>query len=191
MKNNRDYRNADKAELKEDYIIEGYATTFEPYLLFEEDGIEYFERIDKNAFNDTDFSDIILMYNHDSKVYARTRNKTLIVEVDNHGLKVTADLSKTRSSRDIFEEVQAEMLDKMSWSFTVAEERYDSKTRTREILSIKKIYDTSLVSRPQNEGTSVVARSAKSYVLGVEAEQRRIDLKQAQIEYLYTLKRVS
>ena len=117
MKDNRDYRNADKAELKEDYIIEGYATTWDKYKLFEQDGLEYFEQIDRNAFKDTDFSDVIFQLNHKDAVFARNSNGSLRLEIDDKGLKVIADLSRTKRSRDIYEEIKEKMLVEMSFAF--------------------------------------------------------------------------
>ena len=56
IKANREYRNTGVLESREDngYIVEGYASTFEPYLLFKEGGIEFYEKIDERAFDNTD-----------------------------------------------------------------------------------------------------------------------------------------
>ena len=48
-----------------DYYVEGFATTFnKPYLLYELDGIKYYEEIDRNALDDADLSDVIMQYDH-------------------------------------------------------------------------------------------------------------------------------
>ena len=69
--NQREYRNlaqmlpvTDQKRLNSDYYIEGYATTWEPYVLWEYDGIKYYEVIDRNAFAGADMSDIIMQYDH-------------------------------------------------------------------------------------------------------------------------------
>ena len=77
--------------IESDYYIEGYATTFEPYELYEHDGIKFYEQIDRNAFDGADFSDVIMQYDHEGRVMARQSNKTLIVEPDERGLFVCAD----------------------------------------------------------------------------------------------------
>jgi len=46
----------------------------------------------------------------------------------------------------------------MSWAFTIREEEYDVKTRTRIIKKVKKIYDVAIVHCGANPATSVSAR---------------------------------
>lgn len=70
-----------------EFYVEGYATTFnKPYLLYEFDGVQYFEVIDRNALVGADMSDVIMQYNHEGKVLARQSNKTLGIEADESGL---------------------------------------------------------------------------------------------------------
>ena len=155
-----------------DYYVEGYATTFDtPYVLYEfEDGDKYYEKIDRNALDGADLSDVIMQYDHSGRVYARNSNNTLKLTVDHKGLLIAADLSKTELARGLYEDISAGMITKMSWAFTVAEDSYDRQTHTRTILKIKKVYDVSAVSAPANSDTSIAARS---YASGRrEAEQR-------------------
>ena len=64
--------------LNSDYYVEGFATTFnQPYLLWEYEGVKYYEEIDRNALASADISDVIMQYDHTGKVFARTGNKTL------------------------------------------------------------------------------------------------------------------
>ena len=85
---------ASDKRIQSDCYVEGYASTFnDPYTLFECSGVEYKEIVSPDAFSETDMSDVILQYNHEGKVLARMSNGTLIVEPDEHGLFVAADLS--------------------------------------------------------------------------------------------------
>lgn len=153
-----------------DYYIEGYATTWDPYELWEVDGIKYYEQIDRNAFDEADLSDIIMQYDHEGKVFARNSNGTLIVETDDHGFFIAADLSKSEAAKEMYNEIKEGLVTKMSWAFRVAEDSYDRDTRTRTILKVKKVYDVSAVSIPANNGTDI---SARSYLDGViEVEKR-------------------
>lgn len=163
---NRQYRVIDFAikEIKEkridsDYYVEGYATTFEPYILFEDDDGPIYEHFEKGAFLNTDMSDVIFQYNHEGKVYARQSNSTLIVECDDHGLFIAADLSSTEASRQMYDEIQSGLVTKMSWGFRVGEYEYDKKSRTFIHHSVKKVYDVSAVSIPANNDTNIEARS--------------------------------
>lgn len=148
-----------------DCYVEGYATTFDsPYLLLEfEDGWKYLERIDRHAIDGADMSDVIMQYDHSGRVFARQSNKTLILQPDNHGLFVCADLAKTDAARGLYQDIAAGMVTKMSWAFTVAKdsitEDREARTITRDILEVKKVYDVSAVSLPANEDTEINARN--------------------------------
>lgn len=157
--------------INSDHYVEGYATTFdEPYLLWEYDGVQYHEAIDRNALDGADMSDVIMQYDHQGRVLARQSNKTLGLEADSNGLFVFADLSKSAASREMYQEIESGLVTKMSWAFTVAEDKYNKDTRTRTITKIKKVYDVSAVSIPANADTHI---SARSYFDGViEAEKR-------------------
>ena len=157
-----------------EFYVEGYATTFEqPYVLYEVDGVQYKEVIDRRALDGADLSDVIMQYDHGGRVFARTgRSNTLLVEADSHGLFVAADLSKTEQARSMYEDISAGLITKMSWSFVVREDRYDRATHTRRILSIRKVYDTSAVSRPANPATLISARSYFDGVIEAERQER-------------------
>jgi HK97 family phage prohead protease len=157
--------------LQSDFYVEGYASIFnKPYELFEFNGVKYYEVIDRNAFINSDMSDVIMQYDHSGKVFARQSNKTLIVSPDETGLFIAADLSKSEAARGVYEEIKSGLITKMSFSFTVGEDSYDRDTRTRTITKIKKVYDVSAVSIPANADTEI---SARSYFDGViEAEKR-------------------
>lgn len=165
-----------------DYYVEGYATTFDtPYLLCEfEDGTKIYERIDAHALDGADMGDVIMQYDHAGRVFARQSNKTLILVTDHKGLLVAADLGRTDLARGLYQDIEAGMINKMSWGFTVAEESYDRQTHTRTILKIKKVYDVSAVSIPANSGTEISARAFanRSY------EQERQELLQRRINLL-------
>ena len=153
--------------------VEGYATTFDqPYLLYDWDGVKYYEKIDRHALDGADIDDVIMQYDHQGRVFARQSNNTLKLIPDNNGLKIAADLSKTDLARGLYQDIDAGMITKMSWGFTVAEDSYDRETHTRTILKIKKVYDVSAVSIPANQDTEI---SARNFARGrYEAEQQEL-----------------
>lgn len=157
-----------------EYYVEGYATTFDkPYLLYEfEDGTKFYERIDAHALDGADMSDVIMQYDHEGRVFARESNNTLILIPDHKGLLIAADLSKTDLARGLYQDIEAGMITKMSWAFTVSEESYDRATRTRTILKIKKVYDVSAVSIPANGDTEIAARNFASRSYETEKQER-------------------
>ena len=175
----REYRNLPllvptqepQKRINSEYYVEGYAATFQPYVLWEFDGVKYYETIDRNAFVNADMSDIIFQYDHKGKVLARKSNNTLIVETNDNGLFICADLSKSQASKEMFEEINNGLVTRMSWAFTVEEESYNSETRTRTILKVKKVYDVSAVSIPANDDTEISARSYAKGVFDVEKQE--------------------
>lgn len=157
-----------------EYYVEGYASTFnDPYVLFEDwDGREYTEVISPDAFRDADMSDVIMQFDHAGKVLARMSNSTLVVEPDEHGLFIAADLSGSQSARDLYEEISNGLVTRMSWAFTVAADEYDRETRTTTITRVKKVYDVSAVSLPADPNTEISARNLLNGVI----EQSRKEL---------------
>ena len=186
----REYRNM-TFEVREDgaepsFLVEGYASTFEPYKLIEIDGEDYNERIEPTAFDEADMSDVVYRIDHEGKVYARSSAGTIKLDVDEHGLHQVTDLSKTEAGRSHFEEIQAGNYPQMSFAFTVGEDHYDADTRTRVIDRIEQVFDISAVSFPANPTTELHVRDYFNGVIEMEKaaeaerqkaeEERRSDL---------------
>jgi uncharacterized protein len=156
----RQYRNFEVRASEEGMIVEGYAVTFnQAETMYEYDGIEYKEEIDKKAFAGAEMNDVVMNYNHDGKPFARTKNGTLNLTTDDFGLKIRADLSGTEEGRKTYEEVKGGYLDKMSFAFSVNKEEYDQQSRLRRITGIKRLFDVAIVDIPAYNTTSVSARS--------------------------------
>jgi HK97 family phage prohead protease len=150
-----------RAAEDEEMIIEGYAAVFN-----EVTDLGWIkEVIDPGAFTDCDMSDVCMKYNHSDEllIMARTRNKSLELSVDDHGLKIRAKLIDTTQNINYYKSIKAGLLNKMSFAFTVAEESIDYETDTRRILRIDKLYDVAVVDVPAYEGTEVYARNKKDY----------------------------
>ena len=172
MKTDREYRSMELRVLQQEqersYMVEGYASTYQPYVLFRMDGVDYSEQIDPNAFDGADLSDVVFRVDHEGRVYARSSAGTVEIWHDEHGLGTKADLSKTQSARDLFADIEAGNYPKMSFAFTVAEngDSYDQATHTRTIHRIAKVFDVSPVSFPANPHTELSV-STRAYFDGV------------------------
>lgn len=163
---------AEQKRINSDHYVEGFATTFnDPYVLYEFDGVKYSEVIDRNALNGADMSDVIMQYDHAGKVLARQSNGTLVMEPNERGLFIAADLSKSTAAKEMYEEIDNGLVTRMSWAFTVSEDAYDRETHTRTILKIKKVYDVSAVSMPANPSTDIAARSYFDGVIEREKQE--------------------
>jgi len=156
----REYRSFDFEMNEDEQKVEGVpAVTGQDTLMFEFDGIKYYERIEPGAFDETDISDVVLNVDHAGKPAAKTKNSTLQLDVRDDGLHMSADLSKNATGRELYEDIKAGFFDKMSFAFTIAEESYDKESRTRIIRKIKRLFDVSAVTYPAYSQTSLIARS--------------------------------
>lgn len=184
----RSYRKVAEIEVRaageadDEMIVEGYATTFnEPYELFHYDGYTVIEQIDARAFDNTDMTDVIMQYDHEGRVFARTSNDTLALAPDAHGLKIRANLGGTEIGRQLYEEIKGGYTNKMSFGFTVDEDKREETqnhetgevTILRTITAIRKLYDVSAVSLPANDATEISARAYGEGVIAEAAEERR------------------
>lgn len=177
VKTDREYRylsNFGTTE-NEPYVVRGYASTFEPYVLYSVDGVDYFERMEPGAFSAADMTDVVFLFNHEGQVMARSKNKTLKVGEDEKGLWIKADLGSTNRSKEMYEEIRSGLIDQMSFAFTVPPdgEHYDRDTHTRVITRVKKIYDVSAVTYPANPDTTISARSFFDGEIKKELEERQ------------------
>lgn len=143
------------AETTEDNKMEikGYAAVFNSPETY-----SYTEVIDSKAFDNADMSDVVLRYNHNDSfmVLARTRNKSLGLNVDEKGLFIDATLQDDITDhRNIFNAIKSGLIDKQSFAFTVDEDNYDYDTDTRTITKIGKVFDVSVVDQPFYNATDV------------------------------------
>lgn len=166
-------------------VLEGYAATYDnPTVLYEIDGIQYNEVVDRGAFDSMDFKDCCLKYNHSNNVpiLARTRGGSLELTVDEIGLRFRANLFNTQASRDVYELVKQGGLDKCSFAFTIKDESYERESRTRHIKKIDKLFDVAVVDIPAYDSTSVSARSF--FELEREKEQKTLEREKLQKELI-------
>jgi HK97 family phage prohead protease len=176
---------AAEKRIDSDFYVEGFAARYEPYVLFHDmDGDPVYERFERGCFDNCDMSDIIYQFDHAGKVMARTSNGSLIVEPQEAGLFMAADLSRTATARAHYEDdIKTGMVTKMSWRFSVGECYYDSATKTLVHKTVRKIYDVSAVSIPANDNTEINARSWADGVIDLAArseaalEERRRKLR--------------
>jgi HK97 family phage prohead protease len=174
----------DAKRIDSNFYVEGYAARYEPYVLYYDlDGEPVYERFERGCFDNCDMSDIIYQYDHSGRVFARTGNGSLIVEADDNGLFMAADLGRTEAAREHYGDVAAGMVTKMSWRFRVGEYYYDAPNRTIVHKTVAKIYDVSGVSIPANDNTEINARAwvdgeiAQAARREAELEERRRKLR--------------
>ena len=198
--NEREYRDftlavvSDEAAEQEKKIVRGYASVFNhPYTLYEDRDMVIQEQVSETAFNDADMGDVILQYNHEGRVFARTKNGTLTVTPDKKGLAIQADLGGTTIGEQLFEEIRGGYTTQMSYGYTVNGAEWSKREledgrilELRTITSIDKVYDVSAVSIPANDATSISVRNLSDGVIeeikaerlkALELERRKLQLR--------------
>lgn len=202
LKNDREYRSFDfvtRSEKREDeqssFLVEGYASTFEEYTLGSDERGVYNERIEPTAFDETDMSDVVFLLDHTGRVYARTKNDTVKLSVDEHGLFTQTDLSKTSASRAVYEDIEAGNYSQMSFAFVVDRDEDSQEITqsgetpdglpiyTRVIKRIKKLYDISAVGFPANPTTDIGVATREAFDGEIERFQaERLEREKAKQE---------
>lgn len=154
----------------EEMVIEGRPILYNRMTtLYADDEYELREVILSGAATDAMASgEEVLLWNHSSSMpMARRSNKTLEAIEDGLGVRIRADVAKTKWGRDGYEAIKNGVVDAMSFGFYLNSEGYkwerekkDGKViDTRTISKFSRIVDYSPVTYPAYKDTDVAARS--------------------------------
>ena len=143
-------------------IVTGKAIVFnQPAVLYvDRFGTEYKETIDSHALEHLDLSDVPLKYNHSKEkadILARVRDKSLTLDLKKDGLYFTAEL-RTNLGQDVYTAIKMGDINKCSFGFHCANDKWDAQTNTRTVLEIDYLSDISVVDNPAYSSTYVQAR---------------------------------
>lgn len=156
------------------YHIDGYASVTGWYELMP--GIR--ESVDPSAFDRILQAnpDVHALWDHDTRfVLARTKNQTLELDSNEHGLRYWAKVADTSYARDLRHLLERGDIDQASFAFTVADEGDEWRMREendqvviyRTIHEIGELFDVTITAKGANPFTdSSVARSAMRAALG-------------------------
>lgn len=186
IKPNREYRNLGSFEIRsegsEDAVVRGYASTFDTYELYvDPDFGPIYERISPQAFDDADMSDVVFLRDHTGRVLARTKNGSVKLSTDEHGLATETNLGLTEASREMLEDIRVGNYSQMSFSFVADDyhwERNDPDAtinNVRVIDSISKLYDISAVAFPANPYTDIGLSARDLFHGEMEKEAERLE----------------
>ncbi|PKM84579.1 MAG: HK97 family phage prohead protease [Firmicutes bacterium HGW-Firmicutes-11] len=179
LENKREIRMAELRAVPEEgkMIVEGYAVVFDTPATH----YGFTEIIDRGAFIGTDMKDVPMRYNHNDSwlILARSRNGSLQMIVDEKGLFIRAELIDTQTNRDVYKSIQAGLLDKMSFAFTVSKAEWNYDTDTRRVLQIEKLFDVSVVDTPFYDTTSIFARAALDEL---ESGKRALEIEKLKVK---------
>ena len=144
-----------------DRLVSGYAVIFDTW----SNDLGFYEKILKGAITEETIkrSDVICKLNHDDqKVLARSKygEGSLILEVDEKGLKYTFEAPKTQYGDELLEYLRRGDITGSSFAFTIAEggdefsyqwpfDKDADPVLCREISKVDKLFDVSPVFRSE------------------------------------------
>lgn len=118
---------------------------------------KWIEKVDKNALKDVDFSQLVLLIDHNTTWVLGRAGKNMRVEVDDVGLFIEVTLGNTWIDDYIFDRVMNEIIDGMSfWFDSNSMIATDWENKIDVILKINAVYEVSIVVFPAYEETVII-----------------------------------
>lgn len=136
--------------------LKGYPILFDvyghPYM-----GSKWVEKIDKNALATVDFSNLVILFNHDTSMVLGRAGKNLTATIDDIGLFVTVTLGNTWLDDYVYDRVERELVDGMSfWFDNQSMVATDWENKIDVVTKINAVYEVSIVTFPAYEETVVI-----------------------------------
>jgi len=133
------------------------------------------EKISRNALDEVDFSKLVMLLDHKTEWVLGKVGKNMTAEIDDTGLFVDATLGDTWLDDYIFDRVQRELIDGMSfWFDRNALVASDWETKIDTIVKINDVYEVSILTFPAYEDTAVIAMNDNpETVISVDDEAKK------------------
>lgn len=144
----------------------------------------FYEKIDRNALNGVDLSDVIGQFDH-KILLGRTGNNTLNINIDDEGLKYEIYPSDATDNKDAVIKVKRGDVVGSSFIFTTAEDgveyvKQEDGTWMRTVHQISTYYETGPVSLPAYKQTDAsYAKRQLDDFLASQSEGLRKDLERS------------
>lgn len=147
----------------ETVTVEGYAAVFE-----QETNVAglFVEVIERGAFKSAiGRDDVVFLINHDGLPLARSRAGTLMLEEDDHGLKMRTELDTADPDvARIVPKMKRGDLDQMSFAFWPERQEWDeSGDLPKRTIKEAALHDVSIVTTPQYDGTEISLRALQQH----------------------------
>jgi hypothetical protein len=138
----------------------------------------YDEEMSEDVFKNSDFSDVVALFNHDANmVLARTKSGTLKLNLTGNALEYSFEAPNTTLGNDLLEMVKRGDVYQSSFAFSVEAEDWQEREGMkpkRVIRGIKKLYDVSPVTYPANPDTMVAKRSYDEKKGSIDEELQKV-----------------
>ncbi|MBR4152051.1 MAG: HK97 family phage prohead protease [Selenomonadaceae bacterium] len=171
------------------HIVEGVAAVYDQETRIADFFGEFVEVIREGAFDETDFTDVRLLVNHDFSGIALARSRrnnksdkpnTMQLSIDKTGLHIKADLDteNNEQARALYSAISRGDMDGMSFCFYVAEDGDKWTERDgvqyREIFKVEKVIEVSAVNFPAYAGSNIDTRSLESDKRALDNAKKRL-----------------
>jgi len=166
----------------------GYAAVFDS----PSEPLPWTEFVKRGAFRKTikDGADVRLLIDHEGVPLARSRSGTLLLEEDDYGLRVEAQLDTNNpDAAKILSALRRGDISQMSFAFETVKDSWSTDKRTRELREVK-LFDVSVVTYPAYEQTVAQVRSRNSTetvtlpnTTALNVRKRQIQLRKAQADH--------
>lgn len=120
-------------------------------------GSKWVERIDKSSVATVDFSNVPLLFDHNTSLPLARAGKNMTVTVDDTGVFIEVTLGNTELDNLVYDRVSREIVDGMSfWFDNQAMIASDWENKIDVVTKINEIYEFSIVVFPAYEETVVI-----------------------------------
>lgn len=141
----------------------GYAAIFDS----PSEPMPFTEYVKRGAFSKTinDGADVRLLIDHEGVPLARSKSGTLVLEEDDKGLRVEAELDPNNpDAARIMSAMKRGDLNQMSFAFRTIKDSWNTDRSVRELREVQ-LFDVSVVTFPAYEETVAELRSASAPVI--------------------------
>jgi len=135
-------------------------------------GTKWVEKVDKNALNEVDFSDLVILLDHSTTWVLGKVGKNMRAEIDETGLFVEVTLGNTWIDDYVYDRVEKGIIDGMSfWFDNNAMIATDWENKIDVILKINEVYEVSIVVFPAYEETVVITENPNQKEMMTDEEE--------------------
>jgi uncharacterized protein len=152
------YTNLELRAEGEGSTLVGYAAVFDS----PSEPMPFIEYVKRGAFMKTikDGADVRLLIDHEGVPLARTKSGTLMLEEDERGLRVEANLDPANpDAARVMSALKRGDLSQMSFAFRTIKDSFNADRSVRELKEVQ-LYDVSVVTYPAYESTVAELRTA-------------------------------
>ena len=148
-------------------VVEGYAARFEDETVI---GGAFTEKLSRSAFEGTDMSNTVALFNHDMNMPLARAGKGLELTVDEKGLKYRFELGEQSYAKDLAENIKRGIVSTSSFGFTVKEDSWEQRdgVNVRTLEAIDVLFDVSPTTQGAYPTTEVGLRSMEAALTNAE-----------------------